>query len=59
MKENPNITVTFLSEGISRININDPSNYNALSSKNIKSLAGIFKSLNSDNKTKVIVIEWE
>ena len=57
MKENPNITVTFLSEGISRININDPSNYNALSSKNIKSLAGIFKSLNSDNKTKVIVIE--
>ena len=57
MKENPNITVTFLSEGISRININDPSNYNALSSKNIKSLAGIFKSLNSDSKTKVIIIE--
>ena len=38
MKENPNIILTFLSEGISRIKLNDPSNYNALSSKNIKSL---------------------
>ena len=32
-------------------------NYNALSSKNIKSLINIFKSLNNDNKTKVIIIE--
>ena len=57
MKENPNIIVTFLTEGISRIKLNDPSNYNALSSRTIKSLIGIFKSLNSDNKTKVIIIE--
>ena len=57
MKENANIVLTFLDEGISRIKLNDPGNYNALSSKNIKSLINIFKSLNSDNKTKVIIIE--
>ncbi len=57
MKENSNIILTFLDEGISRIKINDTSNYNALSSKNINSLIDIFKSLNNDNKTKVIIIE--
>ena len=57
MKENPNIILTFLTEGITRIKINDPSNYNALSSKNINSLINIFKSLNNDNKTKGIIIE--
>jgi len=57
MKENPNIIVTFLAEGISRIKLNESSNYNALSSSTIKSLIGIFKSLNSDNKTKIIIIE--
>ena len=57
MKENTNISLTFQSEGISRIIINDPSNYNALSSKNINSLILILKRLNNDNKTKVIVIE--
>ena len=57
MKENSNIILTFLDEGISRIKINDTSNYNALSSKNISSLIDIFKSLNNDNKTKVIIIE--
>ena len=57
MKENANIILTFLDDGISRIKINDSSNYNALSSKNISSLINIFKSLNNDNKTKVIIIE--
>ena len=57
MKENSNIVLTFLDEGISRIKLNDQSNYNALSSKNINSLIGIFKSLNNDSKTKVIIIE--
>ena len=57
MKENLNINLTFLDEGISRIKINDTSNYNALSSKNISSLIDILKSLNNDNKTKVIIIE--
>jgi len=41
MKENTNIILTFLPDGISRITLNDPSNYNALSSKNIKSLIDI------------------
>ena len=57
MEENPNIIVKFLAEGISRIKLNEPRNYNALSSRVIKSLIGIFKSLNSDKKTKVIIIE--
>ena len=57
MKENSNIILSFLDEGISRIKINDTTNYNALSSKNISSLIDIFKSLNNDNKTKVIIIE--
>jgi len=57
MKENPNIILTFQAEGISRIKLSDPTNYNALSSRNINSLINIFKSLNNDNKTKVIIIE--
>tara|TARA_Y100000590_G_scaffold16037_1_gene19433 strand:- start:1448 stop:2233 length:786 start_codon:yes stop_codon:yes gene_type:complete len=57
MKENPNIIHTFLPEGISRIKLSDPSSYNALSSKNINSLINLFRSLNNDNKTKVIIIE--
>ncbi len=57
MKENSNIILSFQDEGISRIKINDTTNYNALSSKNISSLIDIFKSLNNDNKTKVIIIE--
>ena len=57
MKENSNIIVTFLTEGISRIKINEPRNYNALSLKIIKSLTDTFKKLNNDNKTKVIIIE--
>ena len=57
MKENPNINLKFTKNGIARIKINDPSNYNALSSKNINSLINIFKNLNNDHKTKVIIIE--
>ena len=57
MKENSNIILSFQDEGISRIKINDTTNYNALSSKNISSLIDIFKSLSNDNKTKVIIIE--
>ena len=44
-------------DGISRIKLNEPSSYNALSSKTLKSLINIFKSLNNENKTKVIIIE--
>jgi enoyl-CoA hydratase/carnithine racemase len=57
MEENSNIIVKFLAEGISRIKLNEPGNYNALSSKTIKSLTNVFKNLNNDNKTKVIILE--
>jgi enoyl-CoA hydratase/carnithine racemase len=43
--------------GISRITINDPATYNALSSKTLKSLINIFTNLNNNDKTKVIIIE--
>ena len=43
--------------GISRVIINDPATYNALSSKTLKSLINIFKNLNNNDKTKVIIIE--
>ncbi len=57
MKEAYNIIVIPARDGISRIKLNDFKTYNALSSKKLKSLIGIFQKLNSDNKTKVIVIE--
>ena len=43
--------------GISRIFLNEPSTYNALSESTIKSLLEIFKNFNDDEKTKVIIIE--
>ncbi len=43
--------------GISRIILNDPNTYNALSFNTIKSLIESFKKFNKDNKTKVIIIE--
>ena len=52
-----NIVVEPPIDGISRIKLNEPSTYNALSSKTLKSLINIFKSLNNENKTKVIIIE--
>ena len=57
MKKTLNIVVTPPINGISRIKLNEPSTYNALSSKTLKSLINIFKSLNNENKTKVIIIE--
>ena len=57
MKKALNIVVTPPINGISRIKLNEPSTYNALSSKTLKSLINIFKSLNNENKTKVIIIE--
>jgi len=57
MEKTSNIVVTLSKNGISRIKINEPSTYNALSTKNLRSLIKNFKSLNNDNKTKVIIIE--
>ena len=52
-----NIIVELPVNGISRIKLNEPGTYNALSSKTLKSLINIFKRLNNENKTKVIIIE--
>ena len=57
MKKSINTVATSSKNGISRIKINDPKTYNALSSKTLKSLISIFKILNKENKTKVIIIE--
>ena len=57
MKESSNITVQSSNNGISRIKLNEPSTYNALSLNTLKSLIKCFKSLNDDEKTKVIIIE--
>jgi len=43
--------------GISRIILNEPTTYNALSYSILKSLIECFKKFNNDEKTKVIIIE--
>ena len=57
MKNDQNIIIEQALNGISRIKINKPNNYNALSSDVLKSLIKAFKKFNNDNKTKVIIIE--
>ena len=57
MKNASNIVVESPINGISRIKLNEPSTYNALSSKTLKSLINIFQELNNENETRVIIIE--
>ena len=57
MKKALNIIVMPPINGIARIKLNEPSTYNALSSKTLKSLIKIFKNLNNENRIKVIIIE--
>ena len=57
MKKLSNIYIQKQKNGISRIKLNEPSTYNALSSITLKSLIESFKNLNNDKKTKVIIIE--
>tara|TARA_B100001123_G_scaffold290134_1_gene323408 strand:+ start:185 stop:970 length:786 start_codon:yes stop_codon:yes gene_type:complete len=57
MKEKEKVIVISLKSGISRIKLNDPSSYNALSYSRLKFLIKSFKNLNKDKKTKVIIIE--
>ena len=45
-----------LGNGIKSVIINDPKTYNSLSFKTLGSLIKIFRKLNNDNKTRVIVI---
>jgi enoyl-CoA hydratase/carnithine racemase len=57
MKKASNILIYSPIGGISRIKINTPNTYNALSMTTLKLLIKAFKSLNNDNKTKVIILE--
>ena len=45
------------SNSIARIKLNEPSNYNALTFKTLKSLVKIFKIINNDKEIKVVIIE--
>jgi len=57
MKKALNIIIKHEAYGISRIKLNEPKTYNALSSEMLKSLIYAFKNLNSNKKTKVIILE--
>ena len=52
-----NIKVKNLSNGISIVIINEPKTYNSLSFRNLNDLIKVFKKLDKDKKTKVIIIE--
>ena len=56
MKELSNIIVHSSNNGISRIKLNEPSTYNALSLKTLKSLIESFKNFNEDEKTKLMCL---
>ena len=57
MNQQSNIIVQSSNNGISRIKLNEPSTYNALSLNTLKSLIDCFKNFDDDEKTKVIIIE--
>ena len=57
MKKFKNIKLIDVTNGVSRIILNDPKTYNSLSLETINSLITVFKILNKDKKSKVIVIE--
>ena len=57
MTNSSNIIVQPSNRGISRIKLNEPSTYNALSLATLNSLNKSFKNLNDDKNTKVIIIE--
>jgi len=52
-----NVLIKNLGQGIKNVKINDPKTYNSLSFVTLKSLLNIFKKLDKDNSTKVIILE--
>ncbi len=52
-----NVIIKNLGEGIKKVIINDLKTYNSLSFKTLNELLKAFKSLDRDNKTKVIILE--
>ena len=57
MKQQSNIIVRPSNSGISRIILNQPSTYNALSLSTLKSLIKSFKNFSYDEKPILIIIE--
>ena len=57
MKKVSNIIIEQKNNGITRIKLNDTNTYNALSVNMLESLIKIFKGLNKENKSKVIILE--
>ena len=57
MTQKSNIIIQPSNNGISRIKLNDPNTYNALSLSTLKSLIESFENFNDDEKTRVIIIE--
>ena len=52
-----NVLVKNLGNGIKNITINDPKTYNSLSFATLRSLLNIFKKIDKDKNTKVIILE--
>ena len=57
MKKFKNLKFLITKEGVARIILNDSKTYNALSLETINSLLAVLKLLNTDKKSKVIIIE--
>ena len=52
-----NVVIKNIGEGIKNVIINDPKTYNSLSFKTLNQLLTVFKNLDKDKKTKVIILE--
>ncbi len=57
MKESSKIIVQSSNNGISRIKLNEPSTYNALSLNTLKSLIKSFKIFSNDKKQKLLLLK--
>ena len=57
MHKESTVIISPCKDNISRIILNEPSTYNALSLKTLKTLISCFNKLNDDKKTRVIIIE--
>ena len=52
-----NIKIKNINKNVSSIIINEPTAYNSLSFKNLNDLIRVFKKLDKDKNTKVIILE--
>ena len=52
-----NVLIKNLNNGIKSVIINDPKTYNSLSYKTLGDLIKVFKKLDKDKNTKVIILE--